>query len=199
MNNTGRNRTQSNYLVILLLVVGLTAFSHSMKELSEIPQLFLGGNDALAHRIEIKTPAPPVAPAIVKVETCELQQSLPSVELSWLHNDDDSEPVAVPEVPAPRRPERVERQVRVREVTNHIAKGKKGQVFEFKNLDPMAFEVQIPTEENDEVATPAGVNELPLTVFKVRNRKHSDIRISPRDREMILKTLNRSINLRIAS
>ena len=196
MNSTGRNRTQSNYLVILLLVVGLTAFSHSMKELSEIPQFFLGGNDVLAHRIEIKTPAPPIPPAVVKVESCELQQSLPSVELSWLHNED--EPVAVPEAPAPRRPERVERQVRVREVTDQIAKRMKGQVFEFKNLDPMAFEVQIPTEENDEVAAP-GVNEIPLTMFKVRNRKHSDIKISPRDREMILKTLNRSINLRIAS
>ena len=48
-----------------------------------------------------------------------------------------------------------------------------------------------------EVERPA-VSELFQNLLIVKNRKHNFIRISPRDREMLLK-LNRSINLRIAS
>ncbi len=196
MNGTGRNRKQSNYLVILLLVVGLTAFSNSMKELSDLHQLFVGtGSSALAHWSESKAPAPPVLPAVVKVESCELKQSLPSVELSWLHNE--NEPPAPPSVPVARRPERLERVIRVKPVADQIAKAKKVQDFDFKNLERMAFEVQFSTDQNDQVSVPAD-NKYPVTLLRVRNRKHPEIRINPRDREM-LKTLNRSINLRIAS
>ncbi len=48
-------------------------------------------------------------------------------------------------------------------------------------------------------ADAANVPELPVSTFKVKTRKHGGIKINPRDREMLLKTLNRSINLRIAS
>src|SRR2546423_1082410 len=48
-----------------------------------------------------------------------------------------------------------------------------------------------------EVERPA-VSELFQNLLIVKNRKHNFIRISPRDREMLLK-LNRSINLRIGS
>lgn len=195
MNGTVRNRKQSNYLVILLLVVGLTAFSNSMKELSELHQFFIGTGNALAHWSEPKSPAPPALPAVVKVESCELKQSLPSVELSWLHNEE--EPPAPPSVPVARRPERLERVIRIKSVADQIAKARKAQDFDFKNLERMAFEVQFSNEQNDQVSVPDD-NECPVTVLKVRNRKNPEIRINPRDREM-LKTLNRSINLRIAS
>jgi hypothetical protein len=38
-----------------------------------------------------------------------------------------------------------------------------------------------------------------VTPYKTKARKHRVIRINPRDREMLLKTLNRGINLRSAS
>ena len=47
MNNTGRNKN-TGYLVALLLVVGLTAFSNSMRELAEIHQFTLDTSRLLA-------------------------------------------------------------------------------------------------------------------------------------------------------
>jgi hypothetical protein len=40
---------------------------------------------------------------------------------------------------------------------------------------------------------------MPEFTFRTKARKPGAIKISPRDREILLKTLNRSINLRIAS
>ena len=57
MNNTGRNSEKSGYLVILLLVVGLTAFSSSMKELTEIHQLTLDASRLIAQWSGNVTPA----------------------------------------------------------------------------------------------------------------------------------------------
>jgi hypothetical protein len=60
------------------------------------------------------------------------------------------------------------------------------------------FEVRISPDDNEETDE-AITSELPLTMFKAKARRHRAIRINPRDREILLKTLNRSINLRIAS
>jgi hypothetical protein len=137
MNGTGRHRKNSGLLVTLLLVVGLTAFSHSMKELTEIHQLTLDATRLVAQWSGNFTPAeiPQTVVKIEKLESCESsKQSAPSVELPWLN-----EPSAVP--PSVPRQMKAPRTVR------------------------------------------------PVTVFK----------FSARDHEMILKMLNRSINLRIAS
>ena len=71
MKNTGRHSENSGYLVILLLVVGLTAFSHSMKELAEIHQLTLDASRLVAQWSGNFTPAeiPQTNIKIVKVET----------------------------------------------------------------------------------------------------------------------------------
>jgi hypothetical protein len=60
------------------------------------------------------------------------------------------------------------------------------------------FEVRIPNVPFPEAGEPAAT-ELPSFTFKARARKHGAIKLNPRDREILLKTLNRSINLRIAS
>src|SRR5215213_3556189 len=92
MNSTGRNGEKSGYLVILLLVVGLTAFSHSVKELTEIHQLTLDASRLIAQYSGNVTPAeiPQTVIKIEKLESCESKQSAPSVELPWL-----TEPSAV--------------------------------------------------------------------------------------------------------
>ena len=56
-----------------------------------------------------------------------------------------------------------------------------------------ALEVRVPA-----VQLPDS-DEFPAFTFKTKTRKPGAFRINPRDREMLLKTLNRSINLRIAS
>jgi hypothetical protein len=193
MNNTGRNK-QTSYLVALLLVVGLTAFSNSMKELAEIHQFTLDTSRLIAqYLVPAEIPQTLEVPQVViaKLESCE---SKSSVGPPWLEDVQGiTEPGA--EVTAPVRPvavEKVERRVRVKPAETQIAKLNKWQQFEF---DPGQFEFRVSTDENDDSVP----SFLPLTAFKAKNRKHNVIRLNTRDREMILKTLNRSINLRTAS
>src|SRR5215510_1688746 len=101
MKNTGRHSEKSGYLVILLLVVGLTAFSHSMKELTEIQQLTLDASRLVAQWSGNVTPVevpqvPQVAQTVVRIEkhqSCQSKQSAPAVELPWL-----TAPASVPPV-----------------------------------------------------------------------------------------------------
>lgn len=164
MNGTGRHSENSGYLVILLLVVALTAFSHSMKELTEIHELSLDASRLVAQWSGNFTPVqnPVTVVKVERVESCESsKQSAPVVELPWLNRT--PEPQTVPSAIAPVRP----RQTKVQRIERPV--------------------ITIPSE-----AEFAGLKRL-------RRINIDAIRVNPRDREMILKTLNRSINLRIAS
>ena len=179
MKSTGRHSEKSGYLVILLLVVALAAFSHSMKELTEIHQLTLDASRLVAQLSGDVTPAeiPQIAQVpqtfvkIEKLESCQSKQSTAAVE---------------PKI------QKIERRVIPSE--DQIAKLTKLQRI---GVDANAFEVRVPTvqvPDSDEVTI-----EFPAFTFKTKTRKPGASRINPRDREILLKTLNRSINLRIAS
>jgi hypothetical protein len=202
MNSTGRKSENSGYLVILLLVVGLTAFSLSMKELTEIHQLTLDASRLAAQWSGNFTPAeiPQTPVTVVKLEklaSCDSKQSAPSVELPWL--DETPEEVA-PSAAAPARPRqpkagRIERGGIPVPGEAEIAKLKKLQRIDI-NAD--AFEVRVPSVQLPE-AGESGTFDMPEFTFRAKARKPGALKLNPRDREMILKTLNRSINLRIAS
>lgn len=201
MNGTGRKSENSGYLVILLLVVGLTAFSHSMKELTEIHQLSLDASRLVAQWSGDFTPAeiPQTSIQIVKVEklaSCDSKQSAPSVELPWLDEDSETAPSAVAP-PRPRQPnaDRIERRVISIPSEAEIAKLKKLPRI---GIDADAFEVRVPGVTLPE-AGESGTFDMPEFTFRAKARKAGAFKLNPRDREMILKTLNRSINLRIAS
>ena len=198
MNSTGQNNDKASYRIILLLVVGLTAFSSAMKELNQIHELGLDASRLIAHWsatiVPIQVPEPP-APMVVKAESCELKQSEPSVELPWLSHVDEAE---IEETEAPV-------------VVKHSSKGDVVKVKKLRriNIDPVQFEVRIPSihiagDEADETivsdfpVTSLTATPLPATSFKARTRRNGPFIINTRDREMLLKTLNRSINLRIA-
>jgi hypothetical protein len=197
MNSTGRNK-KSGYLVALLLVVGLAAFSNSMRELAEIQRFTLDTSHLIAQYV---APAEvPQIPQVVvaRLDSCDSKQAVPSVEVQWL---EDVEGITGPGVqvtvpPPPVKVERVAPRVRVKPTEIQLAKVEKFRQFEF-HATP--FEFKIATNDNDDSEAPVPA-QLPLTMFKAKNRKHNNvIRLSTRDREMILKTLNRSINLRTAS
>jgi len=204
MNSTGRKSENSGYLVILLLVVGLTAFSHSMKELTEIHQLTVDASRLVAQWSGNFTPAeiPQTQIQVVKIEkieklaSCDSKQSAPSVELPWLNEEPEIErgPSAV--APArPRQPKtgRIERRVISIPSEVEIARLKKRI-----GIDTDAFEVRVPSVQLPE-AGESGTFDMPEFTFRAKARKAGASKLNPRDREMILKTLNRSINLRIAS
>ncbi|HKG61802.1 MAG TPA: hypothetical protein VKB05_18745 [Pyrinomonadaceae bacterium] len=191
MRSTGRHSEKSGYLVILLLVVGLTAFSHSMKELTEIHLLTLDASRLVAQWSGNVTPAeipqvPQIAQTVIRIEkhkSCESKQSAPAVELPWLTESSAVAPV--------RKQIKIERPKRPAIPSEaQLAKLKKLQRFD---IDADAFEVRVPTVQLPDA------DEFPALTFKTKTRKPGTFRINPRDREMLLKTLNRSINLRIAS
>ena len=180
------------YKVILILVVGLTAFSSAMKELSQMRQLGLEVNQFVAEWSAKLMPAevpPPPAPVVARLTTCESKQSEPMVELPWVEhaaeageNTDTEEPEAT--APVTKR------------TTNRAKRERPVKV------DPVQFEVRIMNDQAGGQELPAVpvVSDLPMpsAAFKFRSHKQSfNFKINPRDRE-ILKTLNRSINLRTA-
>src|SRR5918996_2056081 len=79
MQNTGQGSEKRSYRVILLLIVGLAAFSSAMKELNQVHELTLQTGQLIAqwtdslpnHRNEM----------LVKVDTCDskIQRPLPAV------------------------------------------------------------------------------------------------------------------------
>jgi hypothetical protein len=199
MNSKGQNGEKTGYLVILLLVVGLTAFSSTMKELSQVREFLVDTGRLLAQSATNIVPAE-IPRAVVKLETCDagknLQQSIPVIELPWLDQVQEETRAVKPRrslqpavrtefAPAPRA---------VEMSATQIAKLEKLRRFEF---DPRQFEITMSTGHD---AEPDGFinSEFPVTIFKMKTRKNGANRINPRDREM-LKTLNRSINLRSAS
>lgn len=199
MNSTGRHGEKSGSLVILLLVVGLTAFSHSMKELTEIHDLTLDASRMIAQWSGNVTPVeiPHTVVKIEKHQSCESKQSAPSLELPWL---DETPRSTAPRPVAPsRRPQirvdKLQPSVIILPSEAEIARLKKLPRFE---IDAADFEVHFPAEAQNVDSDEPVAAELPASTFRARSRKHG-VRINPRDREMILKTLNRSINLRIVS
>ena len=197
MKSTGQNNDKASYRIILLLVVGLAAFSSAMKELNQIQQLGLDASrliaDWSATIVPVEIPHQP-APMVVKAESCESKQSIPAVELPWLTHVAEAE---TNEMEAPVM----------------VTRSSKGDVIKVKkvrriDIDPVQFEVRIPSVHTaDDEADETMVSDFPVTSFtmaplpptplKARSRRNGSFRINTRDREMILKTLNRSINLRI--
>jgi hypothetical protein len=188
---------KASYRIILLLVVGLTAFSSAMKELNQIQQLSLDASRLMAQwsgtivPVDVpQTPPPPMMVKLVKSESCELKQSAPSVELPWLTHVAQAETNDNEETEAPTIVKRSS-DVRVRKVRRH-------------EVDPVQFQVRIPSApEADAEALDIVVPEVPVTslapaAFKFKTRKGGWFRVNTRDREMLLKSFNRSINLRTA-
>ena len=189
---------KASYRIILLLVVGLTAFSSAMKELNQIQQLSLDASRLMAQWsgtiVPVEVPqTPPPAPMIVKLvksESCEMKQSAPSVELPWLTHVAQAETNDIEEIEAPPVVKR-SGDVKVKQARRH-------------EVDPVQLQVRIPSvHDTDAEAFEVVVPEVPVTSFaatpfKIKTRKNGSFRVNTRDREMLLKTFNRSINLRIA-
>src|SRR2546423_2358218 len=180
MNNMSQNGEKMRYRVILLLVVALAAFSNAMKELNQIQQLALDTSGLMAQWSNKVAPTE-AQPAIVKVQTCEMKQSAPAVELPWLA---ESRPAASEEMSAlnamesePVEIEKTTRPVIARRATPSTSPLVALKKFHIVNIDPVQFEIRIPSaQDSDE--NEAVVSEFPPALFKAKTRKHSIIRIS---------------------
>src|SRR2546423_1744895 len=151
MNNMSQNGEKMRYRVILLLVVALAAFSNAMKELNQIQQLALDTSGLMAQWSNKVAPTE-AQPAIVKVETCEMKQSAPAVELPWLV---ESRPAASEEMSTneavdikPVEIEKATRPVIARRASSNgiqIATVRRLRRLEVEPVDPVQFEVRVPS------------------------------------------------------
>ena len=188
MNSAGKNK-KTGYLVIALFLVGLTAYSNAMKELTEVQHLALSAGQVIAQWANTTPSAPAenpqIPPAVLTVATCHSNQPTPPLELPWLDNvRENTEPQQTTEL-----------RVRVKPSSDEIAaKVKRVRRFE---IDAADYEVRISKDQFPEPGESFSF-EVPA-MLKAKARQHNTIKINPRDHEMLLKTLNRSINLRIAS
>jgi hypothetical protein len=194
MPKTRSNGEKSTYLVILLLFVGLTAFSNSMKELAQIHESTLDTGRLIARWSDSTAPAsiPPQLVKVENVETCESKQSMAAVELPWLETERNA--VA----PARARTQQLKIQRTPRPVTsitfNADQLAKLGNLPAL-NFNPEQFEFHfVADNDNSDESIPAAVS----AVLRAKTCKRSVIKRSLRDREIFLKSLNRSISLRIA-
>src|SRR5687768_8718852 len=98
MQSTGQSGEKKSYRVILLLIVGLAAFSSAMKELNQVQELALETNSLIAKLSDVIAPADKTE-TLVQVETCEkiLTPPVPAVP---------AVPIVVPD-PLPPAPPRI--------------------------------------------------------------------------------------------
>ncbi|HJT65191.1 MAG TPA: hypothetical protein VJ749_01985 [Pyrinomonadaceae bacterium] len=183
--------------MILLLVVGLAAFSSAMKELNQVRDLTLEATNLVAQWKDAIAPADPMV--TVSVETCQNSktllppppplQALPPLPPAAPVQSDDVD-VVVPEAPsapevAPPAPPAV----------REVPKPRRA-------LRPAhdAAEVRVLLSTNDLVEKSikdAVESDQSLKQLRTKNRRF--IFITPDGHDVILKTLNRSVNLRSAS
>lgn len=182
--------------VILLLVLILAAFSSAVKELNQLRQLGLEVNEYVALWSEKIRPAevPPVpvtAPVVAQVSTCQSKHSEPPADFSWLQKVAQQDGAADVE-------ERATAPVVKRTRNSRVETAKVVRVPRIE-VDSEQFAVRMLNERTGEQDVPAVYEfSMPATSFKFRTRKTNSFKINPRDRAL-LKTLNRGINLRIAS
>ena len=205
MNSTGQNGEKAGYKVILLLVVGLTAFSSAMKELNQLQQFTLDTSRVIAQLSDRfapaqipavpAVPATPEPPLTIEIQhtasSCDSKQSAPSVELPWLSN-----------VPRPPKPRAIgPRPSQVIDFKSDFPRPEEIQIAKLKKLpqfdvEQVQFQFRIATEGEHDAFV---FSELPVSHGKTKTRKPREIRISPRDRELFFRSVNRSISLRSAS
>lgn len=192
MQDTGQGSEKRSYRVILLLIVGLAAFSSAMKELNQVHELTLQTGQLLA---QWTGPLAHENEMLAKVESCDSKIPVPPVP-------------ALPSLPAvPTAPPEVE--VVVSDVLPQVAPpapvtppAKPRRVIRVnRDAAATAKTVEIPdvriivsTEEIlDKAFKQAFEADVNQKALKARNRRH--IWIGSEGRDVILKSLNRTINL----
>lgn len=126
---------ETGYRIILLLVVGLAAFSSAMKELNQIQQLSLDAANLMTQWSDEIVPAEVPPQTVVKLESCEIKQAPPSIELPWLDKVDEEIPEAPARTPVPPVPAR-----RVKSIGVQLAKLKKLERLNI-DIDPVQFSI----------------------------------------------------------
>ena len=207
MNSVGQSGDKKSYRVILLLVVGLTAFSSAMKELNLLREFSRDTNEFVASWTQKVAPAPAPVPNVV------VPAELPQVEVEVCERTRAVEPVTPAEqiqmgggvaraqVTNKEVGKTVVAERSIRRDVQSVATLRSHRSADIdltelrKRISREAdFKVMI-RADNDDEADIAFPSSFEFKVPKVKTPRHVVIR--PEERE-ILRNLNRSLNLRSA-
>ena len=212
MNSVGQSGDGKSYRVILLLIVGLAAFSSAMKELNQLRDFTRDANTLVASWSQAAEPPPvPVTPPVpdvvvpaetslpaVEVEVCESSHTLKSVEPVedvQLGGSVVQEQAKIKDVGRTVVVERSRRRD-VQEASLRSHRSDDIELIELRKHIPREAELKLmirtDSEGEAEIAIPSSF-EIKLPKVKAFQR----MTIKPEDREL-LKGLNRSLNLRSA-
>lgn len=207
MNSVGQSGDRKSYRIILLLIVGLTAFSSAMKELNLLREFSRDTSNLVASWSNAMTPpAPPevVVPAEIPpvpetVEVCEsshaVQEAEPVDELQ-LGGDVARVEVKIKDVGKTFVAERSTRREAQAVATLRSRRSVDIDMMELRKRAHQERDLKVmilaDSDGEAEIAIP--------TTFEFKAPKvrvHRPFVFKPEERE-ILKTLNRSLNLRSA-
>jgi len=214
MNSVGPSGDKKSYRVILLLVVGLTAFSSAMKELNQLRDFTRDASDLVASWSHAMQPAEPGE----KLAPVEVPRTAVRLEVCESNRAREVEPVRAVEPVQPfqaggsvAQPSRVEVKDVGKTFVSRRSERRAEQVVALKQhrledielvelrkqarrfADLKVIIMDDGESGEHEFAIPSGLN---LKLPKVKTRQQ--IFVTPEEREMFLKNLNRSINLRSA-
>ena len=207
MNSVGQSGDRKSYRVILLLVVGLTAFSSAMKELNLLREFTRDTSNmvaSLSKAVAPEAPEPPkvvipapVPPVVEQVEVCDSSHDLPEIELVdplQMGGDVARSEVKIKEVGKTSVAERSKR----RDVPVVATfRGHRSADIELTELRKQVrreadLKVMIMADSDGEVEIAIPPAAFEFKVPKVKNNR----RINTPDERELLKTLHRSLNLR---
>jgi hypothetical protein len=213
MNSVGESGDRKSYRVILLLVVGLTAFSSAMKELNLLREftrdtrdLVVSWSDAVAPQTPAVVVPVEVAPPAEKVEVCESSHTIETaepVDQVQLGGSVARAELKIKEVGKTVVAERARRSEAQAVASLRSHRSADINLMELRKRIPRETDLKVTimadSDQQGEFALPSSFEFKSSTgEFKVPKVKiHRQIFIRPEDRE-VLKTLNRSFNARIA-
>lgn len=208
MNGVDQSGEKKSYRVILLLVVGLTAFSSAMKELNllrefsrDTSSLVASWSNAIAPQApeEVVVPVPALVPQMVeKVEVCESTHTLnpvDQVDQKQLGGGVALAEVKIKEVGKTFVAERSKRREAQAVATVRSHRSADIEMIELRQQARREGNLKVMILADSDGEAEIAVPDFEFKLPKVKT--HRQIIIKPEEIE-ILRTLNRSINLRSA-
>lgn len=207
MNSVGQSGDRKSYRVILLLVVGLTAFSSAMKELNLLREFSRESSVLVASWSKAVAPEAPVAPEVVvpapvpqvveEVEVCDNSHSLQAIEPVdhlELGGGVAQAKVKIKDMGRPFVAERSKRRNVPAVATLRTDRSVDIEFIELRNQIRRGADLKVMIMADSDEARIALPSNFEFKVPKAKTYRHV---VKPDEREL-LKTLNRSFNLRSA-
>lgn len=209
MNSVGQSGDRKSYRIVLLLIVGLTAFSSAMKELNQLREFTRETRDLVASWSNMVAPAPEVVvPAqtpqtAVKVEVCESSHVVKAAEPVDQDEQSGGGVARTEQAQAGNKDvgkivvaERSRRRDAAQVVALRSYRSAAIEMVELRKQARREADLKLMIlADSDGEAGIALPSDLEIKLPKVK--MHRQIWIRPEDRE-ILKSLNRSLNVRSA-